>query len=47
MTERTLAEAFGLREEVHTAKETRNLSDHENPRETIKAVHRNLKRFMG
>lgn len=41
-----LTEAFGLTEEVHTTKETRNLSDDDNPMEPINAVHRNLKRFM-
>ena len=41
-----LTEAFGLTEEVHTTKETRNLSDDDNPMEPINAVHRNMKRFM-
>ena len=44
---KALAETFGLGEEVHTTKETRSLSDRDNPRETINAVHRSLKRFMG
>ena len=41
-----LIETFGLTEEVHTTKETRNLSDNDNPMEMINAVHRSLKRFM-
>ena len=41
-----LIETFGLTEEVHTTKETRNLSDNDNPMEPINAVHRSLKRFM-
>lgn len=41
-----LTEAFGLNEEVHKTKETRNLSDDDNPMEPINAVHRNLKQFM-
>lgn len=41
-----LIETFGLTEEVHTTKETRNLSDDVNPMEPINAVHRSLKRFM-
>ena len=35
-----------MTEEVHTTKETRKLSDDDNPMEPINAVHRNLKRFM-
>lgn len=46
-SQRALTEAFWLREEVHTTKETRNLSDRENPGELIQTVHRNLERFMG
>lgn len=41
-----LTETLGLTEEVHTTKETRNLSDDDNPMEPINAVHRSLKRFM-
>ena len=41
-----LIETFGLIEEVHTTKETRNLSDDDNPMELINAVHRSLKRFV-
>ena len=41
-----LTEAFGLTEEVHTTRETQNLSDDDNPMEPINAVHRSLKRFM-
>ena len=41
-----LTETLGLTEEVHTTKETRNLSDDDNPMEKINAVHRSLKRFM-
>ena len=42
-----LTETFGLNEEVHTTKETRNLSDNDNLMEPINAVHRSLKRFVG
>ena len=41
-----LTETFGLIEEVHTTKKTRNLSDNDNPMEPVNAVHRNLKRFV-
>lgn len=43
---KVLTETLGLSEEVHTSKETRSLSDEDNPMEPINAVHRSLKKFM-
>lgn len=44
---KAIIEACGTKEEsVHTTRETKGLTDAENPMEPINAVHRSLKRFM-
>ena len=43
---KALADILCLKKENCTTKETRNLSDDDNPMKPINAVHRSLKRFM-
>lgn len=44
---KALVESLGLKEEIHTTKETKGLADDKNPMEPIDEVHRYLAGFIG